>query len=568
MAGPPVGLGVLVSVDIKEDRIEDFLKAMRVDALGSRDKSLDPGCLRFDVLRSREVPNRFFFYEAYTGADTHAQHRETAHFKVWGDFKATGAVEKQEVVKLDTASIPGGWAFQADSAPSSRARSAVFVTADIKADRIDDFLKVMEVDVTKSRDKALDPGCLRFDLLRYQEQPNRFMFYEAYLDDDTAAQHKTTDHYKAWADFKASGGVESQTVLKAEAASIPGGWGFQASVAQVGSIEMPLLGFGTYKVGALPASASGATDAPPPPSGPEVCNQVIKDALQTGYRMFDCAQFYMNEAWIGDAWRAAGVPRESLFFSSKVWNDTIYKGPDAVKAQVDKALAELQCGYIDLMLVHWPVPGKHVAAYNALRECKAAGKVKEIGISNYTIEDYEELKAAGAFGNAGADRPTMNQIEVNPLLFRKKTIGFFKQEGVHVQSYRGLMNGPKAWEHPAVKEVSTEIGRTPSQVLGRFLVQQGISHVPKASAASRMAQNAEVFGFELSAAQMEKLSGLTTPEALENFKALYAKCIWRDTPQAGDPLLGERTLAEPAVNLHSQRPPLGTCSAAGFPQEA
>merc|ERR1712039_392306 len=105
--------------------------------------------------------------------------------------------------------------------------SAVFVTVEIKPDRIDDFLRAMEFDVTESRVKSSDPGCMRFDLLRDRDDPNKFMFYECYTDDAAAAFHKTTAHYKAWADFKATGGVANQTVAKVETTSIPGSWAFQ-----------------------------------------------------------------------------------------------------------------------------------------------------------------------------------------------------------------------------------------------------------------------------------------------------------------------------------------------------
>jgi len=258
--------------------------------------------------------------------------------------------------------------------------------------------------------------------------------------------------------------------------------------------------------------------------------------------MLDCAQFYMNEAWIGSALKSAGTPRRAVYLISKVWNDIIYAGPDAVKQQVEKSIADLQCDYIDLMVVHWPVPGKHVAAYNALRECKAAGKIREIGVSNYCIEDYEELRAAGAFGEGNKDKPRFNQIEVNPFLYRRKTVEFFQKEGVHIQAYRGMAQGPKAWSDATVQEICQEVGRTPPQVLGRFLVQQGISHVPKASTPERMLENADIFTFDLTGEQMEKLKGLTTPAALQNFKELYTKCIWRDTPQSGDPCPGHRTI--------------------------
>merc|ERR1719373_703936 len=127
------------------------------------------------------------------------------------------------------------------------------------------------------------------------------------------------------------------------------------------------------------------------------------------------------------------------------------------------------------------------------------------------------------------------------MMYRRKTLDFFQKEGVHIQAYRGLMQGPKSWEASELQEVCKETGKSAPQVLGRFLVQQGISHVPKASVPERMVANADVFTFNLSDAQMEKLSGMMKPEALENFKALYTKCIWRDTPETGNPLPGDRT---------------------------
>jgi len=222
-----VGSGVLVSVEIKPDRLDDFFKAMEDDATKSRDKALDPGCLRFDLLRDRDDPNKFFFYECYGDDGAAAHHKTTAHYKSWAEFKASGGVVSQSVVKVETGSLPG-WAFQTQSSGTAPTDSAVLVTVEIAPERVADFLKAMEDDVTKSRDKALDPGCLRFDLLRDRDEPNKFVFYEAYVDDAAAAHHKTTAHYKSWADFKASGGVLSQRVAKLETASIPGSWAFQS----------------------------------------------------------------------------------------------------------------------------------------------------------------------------------------------------------------------------------------------------------------------------------------------------------------------------------------------------
>jgi len=220
-----VGSAVLVTVDIKPDRVDDFLKVMEQDAVGSRDKAVEPGCLRFDLLRDRENPNRFVFYEAYADDDAITHHKTTAHYKAWADFKASGGVEKQAVERAECASLPP-WAFQT-SATGSSTSAAVLVTVEIKADQVESFLKVMEADASNSRNKEIEPGCLRFDLLKDREKPNRFFFYEVYANDEAIGQHKTTAHYKGWADFKAAGGVEHQAVMRLENASISGGWALQ-----------------------------------------------------------------------------------------------------------------------------------------------------------------------------------------------------------------------------------------------------------------------------------------------------------------------------------------------------
>eukprot|EP00438_Fugacium_kawagutii_P019368 Skav207908 [mRNA] locus=scaffold190:150429:155847:- [translate_table: standard] len=260
MSGP--GCAILVTVDIKPDRIDDFLKAaeleswkagegsgegwrldklssslvMEQDAVGSRDRTMEPGCLRFDLLRDRELqpapsgwfrlcsprdnPNRFVFYEAYVNDDAVTHHKTTAHYKAWADFKATGGVEKQSE-KAECTSLPS-WAFQTEATGSSTS-AAVLVTVDIKAGhQIESFLKVMEADAMNSRNKDADrdpeiePGCLRFDLMKDREKPNRPRLVVP--NDEAIGQHKTTAHYKGWADFKAAGGVEHQAVMKLETA--------------------------------------------------------------------------------------------------------------------------------------------------------------------------------------------------------------------------------------------------------------------------------------------------------------------------------------------------------------
>ena len=161
----------------------------------------------------------------------------------------------------------------------------------------------------------------------------------------------------------------------------------------------------------------------------------MRDALSVGYRFLECAEFYGNESEVGKAIKASGVPREELFLCSKVWTTTIEKGDDAIRAQLEKTLSDLGTDYVDLYLVHWPVPGKHVDAYKTLLNLKKEGKIRNIGVSNYAVEDYKDLLSAGVTGD---DRPAVNQIEINPFIYRKNTIDYFKSEGVVLQSYRSL----------------------------------------------------------------------------------------------------------------------------------
>jgi diketogulonate reductase-like aldo/keto reductase len=288
----------------------------------------------------------------------------------------------------------------------------------------------------------------------------------------------------------------------------------------------PLIGFGTYKVGFIPASASSAATSST--SGiTRTAEQCITDALDCGYRFFECAQFYGNEKEVGKAIATSGIPRSDLFLCSKVWTSTIEQGPEAIRKQLEQTLSDLQTHYLDLYLIHWPVPGKHVEAYKTLETLSKEGKIKGIGLSNYAVEDYLELVEKGI-----QIKPYVNQIEINPFLYRKNTIEFFKNEGILLQSYRSLRDG-KAMDHPTLVQIAQTHGKTPAQVLGRWCVQKGFVYVPKSVKKERMMENAKVFDFTLTDADMEALDGLTTKEAIQNFVALYRKCVNRDTTKDG-----------------------------------
>jgi len=290
----------------------------------------------------------------------------------------------------------------------------------------------------------------------------------------------------------------------------------------------PVIGYGTYKVGVVPASASSAVASGSTATDAVDTAECVKTALGLGYRFLDCAEFYANEKAVGEGIAKSGVPRSELFLASKVWTTTIHAGPEAVQKQIEKTLADLGTDYLDFYAIHWPVPGKHVDAYRQLEKARAAGQIRSIGVSNYAVEDFEELMASGA-----TVTPAVNQIEINPFLYRKQTIDFFTSRGVVMQSYRTLRDG-KAFDDPAIVGIAAKHGRSAAQILGRWCVQKGFVCIPKSTKSERMAENLMIFDFTLDEVDVAALDALTTPAALEAFLGLYRKCVVRDTPLSVD----------------------------------
>ena len=300
--------------------------------------------------------------------------------------------------------------------------------------------------------------------------------------------------------------------------------------------SMPLIGYGTYKVGFVPSSATGSVGVDS--GSADDAEDIVKEALHVGYRFLDCAQFYGNERAIGRAIRDSGIKRSDIYLTSKVWNDTIYRGPNAVRAQVLRSLSDLGTDYLDLYLIHWPVPNKHVDAYKMLVELQREGKIRSVGVSNYTIEDFKELQAAGV-----EVVPAVNQIEVNPWLYRRNTVAFFQKHGVLIQAYRALRQG-KEFENPLIQRLSRRLKRSPSQILGRWCIQNRIAYLAKTTKRARMLENAQIFDFALTQEDMIALGGLTTPENLAAFRELYFKCVVRDTPLSRKKAEARRITAE------------------------
>ena len=255
------------------------------------------------------------------------------------------------------------------------------------------------------------------------------------------------------------------------------------------------------------------------------CEQCVGAALDLGYRMLDMAEFYGNETEVGAAIAASKLPRGDLYLASKCWTTTMHAGPRAVRGQVERTLASLGTDYLDLYLLHWPVPGFHVDAYRELQRCQREGLVRSIGVSNYTIEDAEEL----AHADGVHVTPAINQIEVNPLLYRRNTVEYFQGRGIVVQAYRALCDG-KAFDNSVVCDIGRKHGRRPAQILGRWSLQKGLVYLPKSVNPARMQENMQVFDFELDGSDVSRLDALTGAAALHGFQALYEKCVVRDTP--------------------------------------
>jgi 2,5-diketo-D-gluconate reductase A len=250
--------------------------------------------------------------------------------------------------------------------------------------------------------------------------------------------------------------------------------GFPTDVAELpGGGRMPLLGFGTWQIkGADVARATAA-------------------ALRSGYRHFDTATMYGNEAELGSA--LAEVDRSELFVTTKLpGNDA--GAPDSTLAE---SLRKLQTSYIDLWLIHWPT-GDDVTVWQALVRARESGLTRDIGVSNFSLAQIDELSASGV-------TPAVNQICWSPLLFDRRVLEGHRERGVVLEGYSALRGG--TLEHPVIAEIAARLGRTPAQVILRWHLQHGIVAIPKSQDEQRIAANADI-DFALSAADVARLDGL------------------------------------------------------------
>ncbi len=248
--------------------------------------------------------------------------------------------------------------------------------------------------------------------------------------------------------------------------------------------SMPQLGFGVFQVSNAEAETAVTT------------------ALRNGYRSIDTAAAYQNEEGTGRALRESGLPREELFVTTKLWNSD--HGHDSALRAFDASMARLGLEYLDLYLIHWPMPSRdsYLDTWRAFEKLKADGRVRSIGVSNFTVETLRRLLAETDVA------PVINQIELHPYFQQDGLRAFHREHGIHTEAWAPLGQGRGLLDDPALAAIARAHGRTPAQVALRWHIQIGDVVIPKSVTPSRIAENIDVFGFELSPDEMKAIGEL------------------------------------------------------------
>ncbi len=223
----------------------------------------------------------------------------------------------------------------------------------------------------------------------------------------------------------------------------------------------------------------------------------FKAGIDAGYRHFDSAQIYKNEAMLGSAWKSSGIPREEFFLTTKIWIKNFRKSK--AHDSFAESLEKLQTDYVDLLLLHFPVTFWRRGAWKALEEIKANGGAKNIGVSNYTVRHLKGLKRYGKI------IPAVNQVELHVFLQQPKLVKYCHYNGIRVEAYSPLAHS-KVMDDPVVQSIADKHTKSYAQIMLRWLIQKDLIILPKSVTPSRIAENIDIFDFQLDEADMQKLA--------------------------------------------------------------
>lgn len=258
------------------------------------------------------------------------------------------------------------------------------------------------------------------------------------------------------------------------------------------AVELPAIGLGVFQ------------------TPPEVTTTAVEDALHAGYRLIDTAAAYGNESQVGEGIRNSGIPRAEIFIETKIWISDY--GLDATLHGFEKSAAKLGVDYIDLVLLHQPLPSAFnltLDAYRALQKLQANGKIRAVGVSNFMPEHLEQLLTETTVV------PAVNQIELHPYFQQKDLQALHTKHGILTQawspiggitSYGGAAKS--TFDDPTLHEIAGQHGKSPAQVMLRWHLQEGRATVPKSTKAARIAENFDIFDFELTTDQLAAIDAL------------------------------------------------------------
>lgn len=225
--------------------------------------------------------------------------------------------------------------------------------------------------------------------------------------------------------------------------------------------------------------------------------EAVSQAIGGGYRLIDTAAVYKNEKGVGEGIKKSDISREELFVATKLWNENIRQ--ETVEEGFSDSLDKLGLTYVDLYLIHWPVPGKYVDAWKTMVKLYEEKKVRAIGVCNCKVHHLEELAECSGM------MPMVNQIELHPLLSQKETVDFCHKNGIVVQAYSPLMHGREQMQDPVFAGIAQKHGCTPAQVILRWHLQNGICVIPKSVNAARQRENLALYHFELDEDDMRRI---------------------------------------------------------------